>query len=706
MARALEVDLEALERGSGARAVELVTLPDDEPGWRALAQLGGSALGLACLHAHARRDPARSGPFVVAVGEAVRRGLPTAARAAVLARAPLSGLYAEGHVGGELGARLARVADALVLVGRATRPGAVLVLGEAGELELCSRPVLRGAAAAETARALERELGPCAVLAVGPAGEAGLAFANLGAGHAPPSFVGRGGLGAAFAAHGLKALCVRAQPLAAELGAREQALVRRLARSPRLAARAAGGTLELFAAAAARGELARGRALASEAKERASARHGCRGCPTPCGWVFERSDGAPQGARFGAAQALGPALGLATLDDALALLARCDELGLDAKEAGAVLALVGEGVARGRLAGPDPRGSRLELARRLAALVADAHAPGRDGAAALARELGLEEAVASARGQAVRAEAERAALLGQCVAAGGADPMRSFPFLLESAAHARLAELLAPLPVPRAALDPAVGTAKGRLVFWHENLVSAADLAGFCAFSAAGLLADGLATLDELAEWILPAALAEPADPAWAARTPATRLLAAGASLALARHALNARYGLAVEAARPPFARARLDEPGMLDEYRALRGLDGDGRPSAAALERLATPALLELGLGTLAPEPTAGAVEIEAAPPRSRAPGRVVVRASGPLAALLGARRELELVLPCSTTETLRVLAQGDARAAAGLFAGKQLVPAVWRRGRRLAPEDAVASGDELELVTAIPGG
>src|SRR5262245_44767537 len=210
--RVLGVDLTALERGRPAELVARDASSHPAP-WGVLASWGGSALGLAELAAHARRDARGPQPLVIAVGEAVRSGLPTAARAALLTRAPLSGLFAEGHVGGALGARLARVADALVLRGRTALAGAVLVIEEDGACELRARPALRGASPAETARALEDELGPCSVLALGPAGEQTLPFASLAAGHAPPSFVGRGGMGAAFGALGLKALCVRARPV-------------------------------------------------------------------------------------------------------------------------------------------------------------------------------------------------------------------------------------------------------------------------------------------------------------------------------------------------------------------------------------------------------------------------------------------------------------------------------------------------------------
>jgi len=701
MARVLHVDLSALERGGAA---ELHAPQFDEP-WATLARWGGNALGLACLQAHALRDARGPQPLVIAVGEAVRAALPTAARAAVLSRAPLSGLFAEGHVGGALGARLARVADALVLEGPATRAGAVLVVEEDGRCALLARPALCGASPAETARALEAELGRGAVLAIGPAGERGLPCANLSSGHAPPSFVGRGGLGAVFGALGLKALCVRARPAASSVpGADAAALSARLSASPRLAARAAGGTLELFDAWAARGELAPelGRRLAHEARASAHERHGCRGCPTPCGWVFERSDGVQQGARFGASHALGVGLGLESLDDALHLLGVCDRLGADAKEVGAVLALECRAQERGVLPGRSARGRRDALARRIEALVFDPRAPGRGGAAVLARTLGLEAEVPLSRGQAVRPEASRAVLLGQCVASGGADPMRSFPFLLESVSQARLAALLAPLPLPREALDARSSLGKGRLVFWHENLVSAVDLSGFCAFSAAGLVSDGLVEIDELARWILPEALRAPADARWAARPPGERLLAAGANLVLARRELNRLYGMASDADRPAFARAALDEPGMLDEYRALRGLDARGAPCPEARAYLGTPDVLALGLESLRSPRSS----VRTSLPAARVRGRVTLRAGGELGSALGEACEVELELPASVQDVLLRAAGERASAREHLFARGEPVPAVWRAGQRLSARDLVATGDVLELVTAIAGG
>ena len=85
--RWLAVDLGLLERGQ-VEAVSRVSPSSDDGAIRALMAAGGSAAGLA--HLSQVQDDERI-PFLVCVGNAVVRGLPTAARATVLGRSPLTG---------------------------------------------------------------------------------------------------------------------------------------------------------------------------------------------------------------------------------------------------------------------------------------------------------------------------------------------------------------------------------------------------------------------------------------------------------------------------------------------------------------------------------------------------------------------------------------------------------------------------------------
>ncbi|QDU68961.1 aldehyde ferredoxin oxidoreductase N-terminal domain-containing protein [Engelhardtia mirabilis] len=694
-----------LVQGAAGAQVRSVLEPwsDPDPAWDAVGACGGSGLAVALLAQAAERNPA---PLVIAAGDAVSRGLPTAARATVASRGPLTGRLAEGQVGGDLGPRLAAVADALVISGQLDPSGEplVLVIESGGGVRLELAEELGGARPADVAAHLRARLGPCAVLRLGPAGAAQVPFASLASGGDEPSFVGRGGLGAALGALGLAAVAVRAEPGAPAADPRALDLLRALGRSPRLAMRAGAGTTELWHALAARGELISGpegarldpeagARLVSEARAAGLGRHGCRGCPTPCGWTFERSGGGTQRAHFGAAQAVGPALGLEHLDDSLRLLGACDAVGVDAKEMGAALALWIRAAERGLRPGPSGRGD-VALLEAWIGETARCEGEGArlaQGAAALSRELGLEPESPMAGGQAVRAGvAGDAALLGQCVSGGGSDPMRSFAFLAEEADPERIASLVGrDDPTP------------GELVAWHEALVAAVDAVGFCAFSTAGLLADGVCDTDALAEWILP--LAWPATEG----TSGQRLLAGGAAIVLARRQLDGRWGAPADRDRPAAAAASLDRPGLLDAYRAARGIGADGLPldevwSAVGTSRLAEPwRVLERAAIDLAPS---SGLRVDAERPMAR--GSLHLRAVGPLGDAIGGDLELQLDLPASPRELLAALV--EARPAARSYLGDpgSALVGLWRGGRRMGLNDRLADGDQVDLVLVIAGG
>jgi aldehyde:ferredoxin oxidoreductase len=672
-----------------------------EPELGRLASWSGSALAVAILTEHALRaapGAADTSPLVIAIGECVRRGVPTAARASISSRAPLTGLFTEGQVGSDLARRLASVADALVIEGRTELSGAVLHVAERGA-ELLSIPEVAGLSPALAHARIEARLGSCATLATGIAGERELPCASLAAsasseaGGGAPHFVGRGGLGAVLGRTGLKALAVSSRPAAQ---APDSELIRALTRSPRLLQRSEGGTLELFEAFGARGELRRRNGgpsaerevvegLAREIRGARRGRSGCEGCPTPCGWEFDLG-GATQRARFGASHALGVELGLARFEDALALLAACDEAGLDAKEIGAGLALFCE--ARGAW------GRREELARWVAeaALGVGEGALLAQGSEPVARELGLEASARTVKGAAVRPGLDLAALLGQCVSARGADPLRSFPFLVaDGSGRERLLELLAQSrapweSLPEGAEDPFSPTAKGRLVWWHENLSAALDLCGFCAFSAGSLLADGVLDLDQLALRIAPAAIAADRD---FASQPGPALLRAGEELVGAQRRLNRLWGWSPERDRPAWARATLEQPGLLDEYESLR----EARALGAAGPLTPSPER-ESSRETLCPT----------APPAAL--GRVVL--AGPALALARAdgALALELELPASLRDVLERAANLHPELESAFLREARILPAVYRAGRRVEERAWVYAGDRLEVVLVVSGG
>jgi|GEM_PF-733827 len=725
----------------GARA-ELEPLAADalaEP-WSRAASFGGSALAAALVGAELERDRTVR-PLVLAVGDAVRRGLPTAARAVVAGVAPLTGRYGEGQVGGELGPRLAALLDGLLVTGGLVRDGVprALVVGSATEddhtvtARVVELDAEDGRSPAARIAACAARCGPGATLACGPAGERGVDFASLASG-SPPSFVGRGGLGRVLGDLGLVAVHLAA-PAVAPVA--DPALERLLRASPRLVERARGGGFEQ-----ALGEAVRegaGGAAGSDAVASARAWSGgwsaakdgtvgCRGCPTPCGFVFDGAvPGAGAGVRghFGAAKSLGPRLGLDDRAATLVLLERCDALGLDAKEAGAVLALlVGAGcveesrVENGRVApalesllawldriaavdacsdagdGAGPFGS--DAASADDALVARARA----GADALARRLDRAADFGTAGLAQPGVPRRDLAALALAVGAGaGTDPLRSYPFASE-VGRARLAALVEPStgPLPPDAERPDAAAGKGLVAWWHESFVAGVDTSGFCVFSASGLLADGVCDLDALAQRLIGA--------------DGEALLARGAATVLLRAELARRLDRPLEP--EPWARDLLED-GLRAEYRAARGVDARGFPTAGALAavgsaRLGRP-LARAGAGGSAGRgagavsaPAPGAAPASSGGPGSGGGGQIRLRCLAGLGAAGGTT--LELDLPSGAT-----LADLLAAAAAARPAWRDLFlaepgPSAWCAGRRLEPGDRVPVGATVDLLRALAGG
>ncbi len=705
----LEVDLGRLRAGDlgGVSYGPWSPAPNE---LASLADVGGGALGFAWIARHSQQNPGAPSPLVVSVGACVRRGVPTAARASVASRSPLTGLFAEGLVGGGFARRLASFADALVLHSSASGGpprGEVLVIeGDADRNHAAVRlerfPQLVGASARRVheflaahfgSRADERgfeHAGELDSLAIGAAGERGVRFANLAASGDTPHFVGRGGLGAVLGRLGLKAVVVLAPSVPTRT---DSQLTRALLRSPRLAARADSGTFEQLPALQASGELrehafrervsdARVETLEASISAAKSGVHGCHGCPTPCGWVFRTERGEAQGARFGASYALGLNLGLERFEDALALLALCDEIGIDAKEAGAALALLARARELARCDDAPRFGEREAFERVLRACAFGASAASERaaqlfelGPAALAAQLGLEGEHTCVKGASARPDDNLASLLGQCVSSRGGDSMRAFPFAAFDPALLAAWGAGGGFEWPAEALDPRSSAGKGLLVAWHEDWSNALDALGFCSFSAAALLTDRVLSLEELERVLAPELVA---------RDGAGALLRLGARLTLAQRELNASWGAREVDERPAWAREKLEAPGAWPQYAAVR-------------------AAQQLGRWKYGPIDVAPLFEGSEAPPASeRRAGRVTVRCVGALAKQLGRELELELPLPCSVAELLERVARLDEAPSASRASNLS----VFRAGRALRGADRVRAGDVLDLVAVLSGG
>lgn len=752
-----------LGQASGAPILSATReLPRTTP-WSRVASLGGSGLAVALVGAELERDLSAR-PLTICVGAAVRRGVPTAARAVVGGFAPLTGRYGEGQVGGELGPRLAAVLDGLLVVGALDRtacPGAVLVLDGSGaaQVRTLGSSLARGTVVERLAQ-IRSELGPGATLVCGPAGDRGVAFATLASG-GPPSFVGRGGLGATLGATGLVAVHITAEPVAAEP---DVELDRLLASSPRLVHRASGGGFEQALGAAVRGatvgadggtefgdtvrsdavrsdtvrsdteyadsedrgpkdeggegedRVARAAAFGEVWKARRDGRVGCRGCPTPCGFVFDAIVGSGAGVRghFGATRSLGGPLGLDDPDDVLTLLRRCDEMGLDAKETGSVLALLCDRAEASQDGNGPRRGDLRALDHAVERLAHDEVDGTVDPEFERARAGSLRLIAPAVKG-AVEGERPRGpatprhdlAALALAVGAGaGTDPMRSYPFGTDIGRE-RLQALLGPAtgPLPAHAERPDSVAAKGLMAWWHESLVAGLDASGFCVFSATGLLADGICDLDGLASRLEPG-------------RDGKDLLAAGASVVLARAQVSAM--LARPLVVPGWARHALSNA-VIREYRAARGVDEDGFPRSSVLERIGTRAL---GIPVDVPEPPSPASALHERPAFEQSFGAqartgspptdagattpwtdgIIVRAFGPLAQTFGG----ELRVPLSGATTLLELLErcAKARPAARARLLGDAGPSAWSGGRRLELSDPVEPGRRIDLLSALAGG
>ena len=191
--RILEIDLKS------EQVKELQVTDNDRK-----VYLGGKGLGLKLLFERLQPgiDPLGENNYLAfMMGVLMGTGAPCSGRFAALTKSPLTGIMLTSSCGGPFGMAYKTAGyDGLLITGKSAKP-IVLEIDSHG-VKFQDGAHLWGQDTVATQQALgsDRKTG---VLAIGPAGENRIRYANIASGH---RFLGRGGMGAVMGAKNLKAI--------------------------------------------------------------------------------------------------------------------------------------------------------------------------------------------------------------------------------------------------------------------------------------------------------------------------------------------------------------------------------------------------------------------------------------------------------------------------------------------------------------------
>jgi aldehyde:ferredoxin oxidoreductase len=293
-----------------------------------------------------------AGPLVGAIGSVGGGFIATT-------RSPLTGLLAHSWAIGRWGAMLRRAGvDMLALEGQS--PDWCWVSVEDDRVTFHSAEALLGLDTYATAQAIHSELGSdWSVVCVGPAGEAGVAYASIVADGMHPAEPA--GTGRVMAQKRVKAIAVRGTAtLAPADGGRVEAVLASVAKRIAGSDVAAGikqyGGSSYYAAAAQQqgmlsyknggeGEIPHAQAIDRGVLAQRGRRetHACDGCPLPCATTYIRRNGEPMAyPELEAIAGFGGACGIANPDTIIIANDLCVRLGLDVVAASAAIAFMME----------------------------------------------------------------------------------------------------------------------------------------------------------------------------------------------------------------------------------------------------------------------------------------------------------------------------------------------------------------------------
>lgn len=545
---------------------------------------------------------ARANLLIFSAGPLAGMPIPATGGFVVSTRSPLTGAIAHSWAPGRWGAALRRAGyDLLVLEGQHDEWCYLQIDG--GQVHIRPGRKLLGLDTHATARALQAALGDeYAVVCIGPAGEAGVAYSSIvadGEFMAEPA-----GTGAVMAAKRVKAIAVRGDARLTPADEKRVAAViagitRRIAASEVAAAIRQFGSL--FYATRAHewgaltgrngqdGRIAHFSAIAPTkmAQRGRRAPRGCEGCPLPCSSSYIRRNGEPVAyPELEALAGFGARCGIASPDALILANDLCMRLGLDIAATSAALAFMAE-----------CQQHRLSSAGTLAwgdedALLAAIERLGQRHEKRDVLSLGVGEMQEIFFGSAAFAPQVK----GLAMPALDPRALHAIALALATAPiggdyrYAMIYEELLPEPpawLPDEPSHPQAIKGKASRLIWHERFAAALDAAGLCRRLA--LLAYQV-TPAELTE-LLAAALGRTFSGGELARL-GERILTVERLFAR-RYAINGTLdGLPARWREIPLRDGRaaghlpaLDD--MLSEYYRRHGWDAQGAPTSERLQEL-----------------------------------------------------------------------------------------------------------------------
>ncbi|MEK6712489.1 MAG: aldehyde ferredoxin oxidoreductase family protein [Nitrospinota bacterium] len=573
--------------------------------------IGGNGFGARLLFDLLRpgMDPlSPENVIAFAVGPYTDTAVPSASRACIAAKSPLTGLFFDSTFGGAWPATLKRTGhDAIVLHGRASGP-VYLAVSEEGAAFRDARD-LKGKWIRETCETVSSREGGADVIAIGPAGENAVRFASMT--HtwrkSRDGISGRGGMAAVLGSKNVKAIALKGKAKTAVADAKGlRGYVNSTAEDVRkgTAALHKYGTPILVNMINKMGALGT-RNLMTEVFENCQPISGehmlenyldkdttCLKCPVACGKDYQMKGGQFDGLKWKMPEyesifALGTMLGIGDAGAVMRGNMLCDELGLDTVSAGVTMSLAFECFEKGLLKKSDTGGIDLRWGdwRTMLQLLEDtAHRRGfgarlAEGGQRLAASIGgrAPELLYAARGLELPAHSARALKgmsIGYATGTRGGSHHDTRPTLQYAADH-----------------DNTTPDGKPLFAIRTQNFTALGDSFTQCRFTAergyGAMINEKYATmLNMVTGW----------------DTTAEELERTGERIVNLERAFQAREG--VDRSRDMLPHRVMHEPipegphkgmhcppqeleAMKDEYYRLRGWSERGVPTAATLKRL-----------------------------------------------------------------------------------------------------------------------